>query len=86
MSREVYSQLLEEMKANRVTGWDSSSYGSPQYFLDLLRRHAFTGAYSHPKYGGNTSASGWAYLQSRFPFDWQRNIERPVGTSLAYRG
>ncbi len=85
-SRELYVSLYEEMAGNDVTGWDYAAYGSPRYFLDLLRRHAFTGAFSHPKYGGNLSASGWAYLQSRVPFDWRRSLERPWGTSDHYRG
>jgi len=36
-----------------VNGWDTADYGSPRYVLDLLRRHSFTGAFCHPKYGGN---------------------------------
>ncbi|MFO0818650.1 MAG: gluconate 2-dehydrogenase subunit 3 family protein [Pirellulales bacterium] len=86
MPRDVYNAVLEEMKSNNVAGWDYAAYGSPQFFLDILRRHAFTGAFSHPKYGGNASASGWAYLQSRFPFDWQQSLEQPLGTSQAYWG
>lgn len=86
ISRDIYVGVLEELKANNVVGWDYGAYESPRHFLDLLRRHAFTGAFSHPKYGGNSSASGWAYLQSRFPFEWQQSIEQPLGHSQAYWG
>lgn len=85
-SREVYVSLFKEMGLNNVNGWDTSQYGSPSHFLKLVRRHAFTGAFAHPKYGGNLSASGWSYLQSRFPFQWPRSLEFPLGTSDGYRG
>ena len=39
---------------------------SPNFFLQLLRRHTYTGAFSHPKYGGNAGAAGWAWLEHRF--------------------
>ncbi|MFO1002323.1 MAG: hypothetical protein U0936_18505 [Planctomycetaceae bacterium] len=72
-SADLFEQIYKEMAAGSVNGWDTSDYGSPQYFLDLVRRHAFTGAFGHPKYGGNVSAAGWAYLQSHFPFAWERS-------------
>lgn len=47
-----------------IAGWDYSRYGSPRFFLQLLRRHTFTGAFSHPKHGGNVGAAGWQFLAS----------------------
>jgi hypothetical protein len=59
----------------------------------MLRRHAYTGAFSHPKYGGNASALGWRYLADRFRdangatlFDWERAIESPLGINTDYHG
>lgn len=94
MSKEMYAQLYEEMWSNNVPGWDYGRYGSPKYFLQLLRRHTFIGAFSHPKYGGNAGAAGWAYLEQRFRdsetqqtfFDWRRITEKPLGESPDYRG
>ena len=62
MSRNDYIGLYNDMASNTVAGWDYQVYSSPQYFLYLLRRHAVTGAFCHPKYGGNAGAAGWAYL------------------------
>jgi hypothetical protein len=99
MSREIYFQLYDEMAANNVPGWDRSAYNEPQFFLYLLRRHAVIGAFSHPKYGGNTGAAGWAYLSERYVqrseipgqpartlFDWRKAIEKPLGVSADYKG
>lgn len=93
MSKELYIELYNEMATDQVTGWDHNQYQSPQYFLALLRRHTYTGAFSHPKYGGNTGAVGWAYLSERFRdrnghtlFDWRRAVEKPLGTHPVYRG
>jgi hypothetical protein len=69
-----------------VGGWDASRYGSPRFFLLLLRRHAMTGAFVHPRHGGNSGTAGWAYLQDRYPFDWQAAIEAPLGDNTDYRG
>jgi hypothetical protein len=85
-SMDHYRELYQEMKEDSVNGWDTDEYGSPQYFLDLLRRHAFTGAFSHPKYGGNAAAAGWAYLEGRFPLNWARSLEKPLGQSESYIG
>ena len=46
MSRELYFALYDEMATDRVEGWDYELYGSPRYFLYLLRRHVVTGACS----------------------------------------
>jgi len=89
----AFVDLYREMATDRVAGWDHAQYNSPRYFLQMLRRHAFTGAFSHPKYGGNARAAGWAYLEQRYTdakggtlFDWARAIEPPLGTSPDYRG
>ncbi|SDW90592.1 gluconate 2-dehydrogenase subunit 3 family protein [Nitrosomonas communis] len=94
ISVEMYAQLYDEMAANTVPGWDYSKYGRPRYFWELLRRHTFTGAFSHPKYGGNIGAAGWAYLAERYLdtatnttlFNWQRAIESPLGINKDYHG
>src|SRR5260370_11914632 len=72
VSDELFNQLYDEMAANTVSGWDYSVYASPAYFIRLLRRHTFTGAFSHPKDGGNSAAAGWAYLLSRHRDPLQR--------------
>src|SRR5262249_24768560 len=66
MSRNTYFSLYDEMASNNVAGWDTAAYSSPQFFLYLLRRHVVSGAFCHPKYGGNAGAAGWAYLQDRY--------------------
>jgi len=93
MPAGAYAQLYDEMAANDVPGWDYRAYGSPRYFWTLLRRHVYTGAFSHPKHGGNVGAAGWAYLAERFSgaggktlFDWRRSIEPPLGLSSDYNG
>jgi hypothetical protein len=93
-SDEVFDGLYAEMASDNVNGWDTSAYGSPAYFLKMLRRHTFTGAFSHPKYGGNSGAAGWAYLSERLRdpqtgvtfFDWPRITEPPLGNSTEYHG
>jgi hypothetical protein len=81
------------MQTDHVNGWRTDRYGSPQYFLVLLRRHAMTGAFVHPSEGGNSGAAGWMYLESRYRddagqtlFDWRRAIEAPLGHNSDYRG
>jgi hypothetical protein len=85
-----------------LQGWDYSRYASPKFFLGLLRRHTYTGAFAHPKHGGNSGAAGWAYLAQnlRDPitgdlpdpdprksfFDWARALEPPLGRNKEYRG
>lgn len=93
MSIEMYIELYDQMGSGTVSGWNYNTYGSPQYFLKLLRRHTLTGAFSHPKHCGNAGASGWAYLSERYVsqdgstlFSWQQAIEKPYGTSEHYRG
>jgi hypothetical protein len=92
MADEVYDRLYWQMAENTVPGWESGILDSAS-FLKLLRRHAYEGAFSHPKYGGNIGAAGWKYLESRFVdpktgtlFDWRRITERPLGCSKDYRG
>lgn len=57
-------RLLANDTPGAIAGWDYSRYSSPRFFLQLLRRHTFTGAFSHPKYGGNVAAAGWQFLAS----------------------
>ncbi|HTI70265.1 MAG TPA: hypothetical protein VMF06_09875 [Candidatus Limnocylindria bacterium] len=91
ISKELYNELYDEMAADKVNGWDTSRYGSPLFFLNLLRRHACLGAFSHPRYGGNAAGVGWAYLESRYrngdgstQFDWRNAIEKPLGYNPDY--
>jgi hypothetical protein len=93
VTKEAYKDLYQQMAADAVDGWDTNQYGSPNFFLQLLRRHTYTGAFSHPKYGGNAGAAGWAWLEDRFRgprgescFDWRRAIEPPLGASSDYFG
>ncbi|KYC40427.1 hypothetical protein WA1_26825 [Scytonema hofmannii PCC 7110] len=93
MPREMYVELYKEMSTDNVNGWDKSKYSSPLHFLRLLRRHTYTGAFAHPKYGGNVGAAGWAYLAERLrdengktQFDWRRSIEKPLGVNSDYHG
>jgi hypothetical protein len=91
ISKDAYQALYNQMAADHVDGWDTSQYGSPNFFLQILRRHTYTGAFSHPRYGGNAGAAGWAWLEHRFRgpkaescFNWQRAIESPFGASADY--
>lgn len=94
MPDQVYDDLYAQMAANSVPGWDTSVYSNTAFFLKLLRRHAYEGAFAHPKYGGNVGAAGWAYLEERFTdsvsgatlFNWERITEAPLGNSKDYRG
>ena len=52
-----------------------------------------TGAFVHPRHGGNSGTAGWAYLESRFRdaddktlFDWRQAMEAPLGRNTDYRG
>jgi len=91
---DTFDELYQQMASNNVPGWDRGAYAEPAYFLRLLRRHTYTGAFSHPKYGGNTGASGWCYLEGRFTdpatgqtlFNWRRIMEKPLGDSPDYHG
>lgn len=97
MEESLYVGLYDDMASGASAlfehGWDRNRYNDPANFLRLLRRHAMTGAFAHPKYGGNPSGMAWAYLTEHFTgdngktaFDWQRAQERPLGTSDEYRG
>ena len=91
VSKDAYQELYRQMSNDKVDGWDTGQYGSPNFFLQLLRRHTYSGAFSHPKYGGNAGAAGWAWLEHRFRgprdascFNWERAIEPPLGASTDY--
>ena len=91
VSKDAYQDLYGQMATDKVDGWDTGRYGSAKFFLQLLRRHTYTGAFSHPKYGGNAGAAGWAWLEHRFRgpkgescFNWERAIEPPLGASADY--
>ncbi|XYH94635.1 gluconate 2-dehydrogenase subunit 3 family protein [Sorangium sp. So ce1128] len=94
LPKEAADRIFMELATNSVEGWNYERYGNPSHFLTLLRRHTVTGAFSHPKYGGNAGAAGWAYLEDRYVdpttgrslFDWRRAVERPLGNSPTYRG
>lgn len=93
MSKEMYRELYEQMASGNVPGWNYAEYGNPRFFLQLLRRHTFTGAFSHPKYGGNAGAAAWAYLEEKYRdaegkslFNWRRVLEKPLGESPDYHG
>ena len=67
MDMTAYIDLYEQMANNdfgRLAGWDRRQYDNPRFFLQLLRRHTYTGAFSHPKHGGNSGAVGWQFLAS----------------------
>lgn len=90
---EAYTELYVQMAANAVDGWDNGRYADPRFFLLLLRRHAMTGAFTHPRSGGNSGAAGWSYLETRFRdqhgqtlFDWRQALEAPLGRNTDYRG
>lgn len=94
MSMEIYIELYNQMASNNVPDWDYQRYQSPQYFLQLLRRHTISGAFSHPKYGGNVGGAGWAYLSERYVdkdtketlFNWRKAVEKPLGLNEDYWG
>lgn len=99
LSDPIYKGLFDDMKNDTPElardGWDHNAYGNPGYFLYILRRHTWTGAFSHPKYGGNPGGLGWAFLGETFrtsadpslsAFNWARAIEPPLGNSGEYRG
>lgn len=94
-SREVYLDLYNAMAdtSKELVGWDYMAYNNPRYFLQILRRHTYTGAFAHPKYGGNVGAMGWAYLEEtcrdqfgNSAFDWRRALELPLGRCGDYFG
>lgn len=94
-----FKAMFDEMKnasaALFADGWDVNVYKDPGYFLYILRRHAWTGAFSHPKYGGNPGGLGWSFLTDTYrttanaavtAYDWMRTIEPPLGSSTEYLG
>ena len=94
MSKQQFVNLYDAMAENSVQNWPTERYGSPAFFLKLLRRHTLTGAFSHPKYGGNNGAASWAFLEERYRditnnttlFDWRRSVEKPLGEAPDYHG
>jgi len=103
ISSTFYAELYDQMAGGgAISGWDYGRYNDPRFFLQLLRRHTYTGAFSHPKYGGNAGAAGWAYLAAnlRDPqtgqlpaavpqaayFDWAHGLEKPLGRNPEYHG
>lgn len=90
---DMWVQLYQDLAAGQIQGWDFTKYANPAYFLSILRRHAMTGVFAHPRHGGNSGAAGWEYLESRYTddsgatlFDWRRAIEAPLGHNTDYRG
>ena len=80
--------LYRELATDRVEGWDTRVFGSPAYFLQVLRRHTWIGAFGHPRHGGNIDGVAWAYLEDTYRgargescFAWRDAIEAPLGTS-----
>jgi hypothetical protein len=98
VSEELINDLYSEMASGNVLGWDYGQYANPTYFLGLIRRHVMTGAFSHPKYGGNIGGAGWNYLKERYSikndsaqvtgsyFNWQLALEKPLGANDDYKG
>lgn len=94
MPKQQFVNLYDAMAAGFVENWPTDRYGSPSFFLKLLRRHTLTGAFSHPKYGGNNGAASWAFLEERYRdtmnnatlFDWRRSVEKPLGEAPNYHG
>lgn len=91
-------QLYNEMADGNVAGWDYNKYNNPRHFLKTLRRHSITGAFCHPRHGGNVGGAGWNYLKERYTardkngqpiesyFNWDKAIERPIGSNEDYLG
>lgn len=101
VSDELFAQFYDQVANSGnvlVPDWDYSSYSNPIYFFGLLRRHAITGAFSHPRYGGNIAGAGWNYLHEKYEtkdelgnvtgtnFNWQRALEHPLGSNIDYHG
>lgn len=100
LSKEFFNDLYDSLAldpsnpVNRIDGWDYGSYSNPPFFLYILRRHAVTAAFSHPKYAGNVGAAGWAYLSEKYfevkdgqrttLFDWRAALEKPLGVNEVY--
>jgi len=93
MAAQVYVELLRDMAGGAVPDWDYDAYRDPAFFMQLLLRHALTGVFAHPRYGGNPEGAAWMWLRQRFTasdgasvFDWPRAIERPLGDDPVYKG
>jgi hypothetical protein len=92
IAREPFVELYEQLARNEVPGWNYEDYAEPRHFLKLLRRHAVTGAFSHPDYGGNSGGAGWAFLGERYHsngtslFDFGNALEPELGRSTVYLG
>ncbi|MEK0447181.1 MAG: hypothetical protein RLZZ399_2502 [Verrucomicrobiota bacterium] len=87
ITEDEFIKLYDEMGSGSVAGWDYNDYASPQYFLFLLRRHTWTGAFCHPKYGGNGNSAGWLWLAGKLPpFNFGGGLEAPWGDNGEYRG
>ncbi len=99
MSKEMFLELYTDLAISSgsqgrlgQSGWQFHKYGDPRYFFNVLRRHVWTGAFAHPKYGGNALGLAWKYLDDRFGasggpgFDWKRIMEPPLGQSADYKG
>ncbi|MEH0155556.1 gluconate 2-dehydrogenase subunit 3 family protein [Limibacter armeniacum] len=92
MGSEIYETLYDEMMSGQfIPDWDYSKFNNPQYFMELIRRHTFTGAFCHPRYGGNIGAAGWEYIsesnkdaEGNTLFNWKLAIEQPFGENLEY--
>lgn len=93
MSREIFVDIYNQMASGNVPGWDYNKYNNPNFFLRLLRRHTISGAFSHPKYGGNAECAGWEFLSNRYRngdgqtlFNWKLSLEKPIGACDEYNG
>lgn len=94
LPKPYFERICEQMRQDAVPGWPVTATASARAFLLLLRRHAVIGAFSHPRYGGNSGGAGWEYLCQRFSaseptgtaFDWKIAIEKPLGESNVYFG
>jgi hypothetical protein len=92
----LYDQMsASDGKANTQSfpDWDYTKYSNPRFFLKLLRRHAFSGAFCDPSWGGNSQGMGWSVLQALYQredgqtaFDWRRTRPAPLGTASDYAG
>lgn len=82
---DLYEHLSESNPSYRsmlaADGWNLDLYSSPKFFLEVLRRHVVTGAFSHPRHGGNAGGLAWDYLTERYEFNWRRTIEKPLGNA-----
>jgi hypothetical protein len=91
----LYDEMADASRWSALTadGWVLPRYDNPAYFLWLLRRHVWTGAFAHPNWGGNPGGMAWAYLAEAYrttappgltAFDWRQAIELPLGTNAEY--